>query len=156
MPFAVDGRWRAIAMPATWIRAPLRSVRQLGARRDAARQVRPQQLQRMDADRERRVLVVGEHPLPAGLRRQLRDLGGRLERQRELAVAAAERLAARRHAEAPEQLAPRPPLVARARRDERLERVLLHRRTAREVADVGVRAVCATTARASASPTDWT
>ena len=102
-------------------------------------QVRAQQLERMHADRERRVPVVGEHLLPRRLRGQLGDLGRRLERQRELAVAAADRLAARGHAEPPEQLPPRPPLVAGARGDERLERVLLHRRAPREIADVGVR-----------------
>src|SRR5690348_11126616 len=93
----------------------------------------------MDADRDRRVLVVGEHPLPRALLRERRGLGGRLERQRELAVAARDGLAAGGDAEPPEKLTPLPPLVARTRCDERLERVRPDRRTAREVAEVGVR-----------------
>jgi len=93
IPFAVAGRWRAIAMPATSMREPL-GGRHLGRRAHVRREMRAQELQRMDADRQRRVLVVGEHSLPRRLLGQRRDLGGRLERQRELTVSAAHRLAA--------------------------------------------------------------
>ena len=93
----------------------------------------------MDTHRHRRVLVVGEHLLPVGLLRQLGDLRRRLERQRKLTVPAGDRLATRGDAEAPEQLAARPPLVTGAGCDERLERVAVHRRPARKVAEIGVR-----------------
>ena len=84
------------------------------------------------------MLVVGEHPLPRRLFRQLRDLGGRLERQRELSVAATDRLTTRGDTETPEELAPRPPFVTGAGRDERFERIVFHgRRDARGRQDRG-------------------
>ncbi len=93
----------------------------------------------MHADRQRRVPVVGEHPLPVGLAGQLRRLRGRLERERELPRPAARALAARRRAELPQEVAPRAPHVARPGRDERLERAEPDRRAAREVAELRVR-----------------
>ena len=95
----------------------------------------------MPADRDGGVAVVGEHPLPVGLRPELGHLGGRLERERELAVATGARARRARRPgepEAPEELAPRPPLVAGAGGDERLERVPAGGAAAGEVADVGV------------------
>src|SRR5258708_22408330 len=100
----------------------LRAVRNAGEldARDDVRQVRTQELERMDAYRERDVLVVGEHPLPVGLAGQLWRLGRGLEWEHELARAGG---ATRRRAELPEQVASRAPVVAGARGDDRLERV---------------------------------
>ena len=96
----------------------------------------------MDAHRHRRVLVVGEHLLPVRLLRELGNLGCRLERQCQLAVSTRDRLAARGDTEPPQQLAPRPPVVARACRDERLERVDMHGRPSSKVAEVGIGLSC--------------
>ena len=57
--------------------------------RGRRREMRAQELHRVHADREARLAVVGEHPLPVGLLRKLGRLGGRVERQRELALLAA-------------------------------------------------------------------
>src|SRR5262252_2133532 len=93
----------------------------------------------MNADRERRVAVVGEHALPARLFGQRGNLGSGLERQRELTVAAPDGLSPRGDPEPPQQLAARAPVVAGACGDERLQYAVLHLRAPREVAEVAVR-----------------
>ena len=93
----------------------------------------------MRADREAGQPVVGEHPLPVGLLREVRHRRGGLERQRKLAVSLPHALRARDDARAPEELPPRPEAVAGARGDERLQRGPVHRRAPGEVGDVGVR-----------------
>src|SRR3954466_9850358 len=96
----------------------------------------------MDTDRERGVLVVGTGPVPRCLLWQIRDLGSRLERQRELAVPTGDRLAARSDTQPPQNLTPRPPLVAGAGRDERFEHVLLDSRAACQIPELTVRLLC--------------
>ena len=82
-PFAVAGRWRAIAMPGDGDLAG-RMPGQLRVRDRPLRQMRAQELERVPSDREARRRVVGEHPFPVGLLGQLGNGRGRLEREREL------------------------------------------------------------------------
>src|SRR5438105_15623804 len=93
----------------------------------------------MDADREARRPVVGEHPLPDGRLGQLGRLSGRTERQGELLLLTARAgnaLGTRHEAELPEQPAPRQiEAVARAGHDQRLEAVLRELRPLCEVAN---------------------
>ncbi len=117
-PFAVDGRWRATASPANAISAPVRDAGELARSTAARRQVRPQQRERVDADRQARVPVVGEHPLPhrsGSGSSGARDRG--LERQRELLRASLPSRDSRRRGdepELPEQLSPPPPSSSQA------------------------------------------
>src|SRR5262249_18402457 len=62
----------------------VRSLSQLRARQRPQGQMRPQELEWMDADGEARRLVVGEHPLPHRRFGQVGRLDRGLERQREL------------------------------------------------------------------------
>ena len=105
--------------------------------------MRAQEVERVDARREARRAVVGKHPLPRCLRRELRRLDRRVERKRELALLSAragDALRARHETELPKQVAPRrAERVARAGRDQRLERRLRHRHPLREVAHAGER-----------------
>src|SRR5205823_9991493 len=116
--------------------------RELVARQRPGWQVRPQQLERMDADGEARRPVVGEHPLPDRRLRQLRRLRRRIERQGELALLAAgtgNALRAGHEPELPEELAPfETEAVARTALDQRLH---VQRRALDQVADRRVRAV---------------
>ena len=108
-PFAVAGRWRATAIPATATCERFGAAPQLLAREHALGQVRAQELERVDADREARAPVVGEHALPRRLLGQLRRLGCRVERQRQLlllAAAAGNRLRPRNEPELPQQRSP--------------------------------------------------
>ncbi len=73
----------------------VRGVVQLRARQRSRRQVRAQERERVDADREPGLAVVGEHPLPAGEIAQLRGRRGGIERERELLRLAARALAPR-------------------------------------------------------------
>src|SRR3954467_7702918 len=108
--------------------AAVAALLELRARHHARRQVRPQQLERMHTDGKGRQAVVGEHSLPRRVFPQRRCLDGWVERQGELPLLAARPWHALRlwqEAELPEEYAPRPAeAVARARCDERLERVL--------------------------------
>ena len=120
--------------------AAVREPRQLDGGHGLRRQVGTEELERMDADREPRSAVVGEHLLPGGLLGQRRRLRRRLERQRELARAAARGLLARHEAELPEQHASRlVEAVAGAGLDERLEDVAVDRRPLDEIAEILVR-----------------
>ena len=151
MPFAVIGRWRAIAIPATV--SSQRSAR-FGSSTVATVSAAggTQELERMDADREPRPAVVGEHLLPGGLLGQRRRFRRRLQRQRELARAATRGLLAGHEAELPEQHAPRlVEAVAGARLDERLEDIAVDRRPLDEVAEMSYGRPAAI-ASASASP----
>ncbi len=107
--------------------------------------VRSEQLERMDADRDARQPVVGEHPLPRGLPRELGRADRRVERERELVLLAARagnRLRARDEAELPEERAPAlAEAVARARGHERLELVATELGPLCQVAHVPVRPV---------------
>jgi hypothetical protein len=115
---------------------PVGRAFQVGAREHLAGQVRPEELERVEADREAREAVVGEHPLPGRLLGQVGHLARRLEREGELPalspVPGADR--ARREPEAPEELPARPAEgVAAPTRDERLERGPVERRAEREI-----------------------
>ncbi len=63
---------------------PVECQRHVMAREDIGRKVRAQELQRVDADRDARRPVVGEHPLPVGRLREHGGLDRRIERQRQL------------------------------------------------------------------------
>ena len=94
----------------------------------------------MDADREPRPAVVGEHLLPGGLLGQRRRFRRRLKRQRELARASARGLLPGHEAELPEQYAPRVvEAVAGTHLDERLEDIAVDRSPLDEVAEAVVR-----------------
>ena len=107
-PFAVAGRWRATTMPATCTRERFgRSCSSTLVSVPSGRCGRMSS-SGMDADRQARGAVVGEHPLP---HRRLGEIGcrhRRLERERELLLLAfrsRHRQRARHEAELPEQLA---------------------------------------------------
>src|SRR5204863_8490526 len=92
----------------------------------------------MDADREARRAVVGEHALPGSLLGQVGNLRGRLEGKRQLPLRSlcADARRARSEAEPPEQLPARPAeRVAGTRRDESLERRAVERRPLCELHD---------------------
>ena len=118
---------------------------QLLGREDVGVEVRAQQLQRVQPDRQRGGAVVGEHPLPVGeLLESRRRRGGRVEGEGELAVEAAVlrapgAAAARCQAELPEQLAAQAVGVTGAGPDERLQHRPLDRRALRQVGERGVR-----------------
>ena len=97
--------------------------------------MRTQQLERMEADRDARARIVGEHPLPVGQVGQVGCRRRRLERERELDVLALDRLRPEGEPELPEQVAAAPPPVAGAAAHQRLELPGVERSPPREVAD---------------------
>src|SRR3954452_12522484 len=101
--------------------------------------MRAEQLEWVDADRQARRAVVGEHPLPHRRLGQLRRGGRRLERQRGLlwlSWCARDARGAGHEAELREELPPpQPEAVAGARLGERAQLVLRQPRLLRELAN---------------------
>ena len=117
IPFAVAGRWRAIASPANQRSTRAPCLMQLGARQRPRRQVRTEERERVRPDRETGLPVVREHSLPARQVGQLGRLRRRLERQRELlrlALRPLHRARPGREAELPEKVASRGPKPSQA------------------------------------------
>jgi hypothetical protein len=125
--------------------AAVRGLLELGTRERADGKMRAQERERVRPDGERRMPVVGEHPLPARQVAKLRGRGRRLERERQLlrlAVRPRDGLRPEHEPELPEEIAPLAvEAVARAALDERLEPAARELDAAREVADVPKRPV---------------